>query len=786
MQSTFWGYRRENNRVGVRNHVIILPVDDLSNAAAEAVAHNIKGTIAIPHPYGRLQFGADLDLHFRTLIGAGSNPNVAAVVVIGIEDQWTKRWRMASLPPASRWRDSASSSTATTTRSCGRRKPLASTCSGQAKSTASNASSPSFGSRPNAANPTPLPDAAPIRRWATPSTSSTPPGCTLVFGETTELTGGEQIVAARCRDDKVRADFMRVFDRYQEVINRHKTSDLSDSQPTKGNIAGGLTTIEEKALGNIQKIGKKCVVDGVLDKAEMPSGPGLWFMDSSSAAAEMVTLCAASGYVVHFFPTGQGNVIGNPILPVIKICANPRTVRTMGEHVDVDTCGLLQRELTMSDAWRQAPRHDVPHRERQAHCRRSAGTPGVRHDALVRKRVRGICGRGEQGRRGPRVRHAPAAALPSPTPRTHRPRLDRRPPTAYTSRIIVARVRDCARDAHPRGVRMTKFSLRIVLLGALAFLSPAASAEMAEINVAQQYGIGYLSLMLMEEQKLIEKHAKAAGVDVKVNWAKFAGGNVMNDALLSNSLQFASGGVGPLITMWAKTKGNLDVKAVAALDSMPLYLNTRNPNVKTIKDFTEKDKIALPAVKVSVQAVTLQMAAEKLFGEGQQGKLDALTVSMSHPDAQTALLSGQSEVTAHFGSPPFQYQQLKRPGVHTVLSSTDVLGGPTTFNLVWTTAKFRSENPKLYAAFLKALEEATAQINKDKKAAAETYLRISKDKDTVADILAMLNDPAIVFTTAPQNIMAYANFMAKTGMIKVKPDSWKDLFFPDIHAAEGS
>jgi (2R)-sulfolactate sulfo-lyase subunit beta len=175
-------------------------------------------------------------------------------------------------------------------------------------------------------------------------------GCTLVFGETTELTGGEQLVAARCRDDKVRADFMRVFNRYQEVIERHKTSDLSDSQPTKGNIAGGLTTIEEKALGNIQKIGRQCIVDGVLDKAEMPTHAGLWFMDSSSAAAEMVTLCAAAGFVVHFFPTGQGNVIGNPILPVIKLCANPRTVRTMSEHIDLDTSGLLQREMTMAEA----------------------------------------------------------------------------------------------------------------------------------------------------------------------------------------------------------------------------------------------------------------------------------------------------------------------------------------------------------------------------------------------------------------------------------------------------
>ena len=189
---------------------------------------------------------------------------------------------------------------------------------------------------------------------------------------------------------------------------------------------------------------------------------------------------------------------------------------------------------------------------------------------------------------------------------------------------------------------MKKLRRLIALAVATVVLSPAASAELPEINIAQQYGIGYLSLMVMEEQKLIEKHAKAAGVDVKVNWAKFAGGNVMNDALLSGSLQIASGGVGPLITLWARTKGNLDVKAIAALDSMPLYLNTRNPNVKTVKDFTEKDKIALPAVKVSVQAVTLQMAAEKAFGEGQHGRLDALTVSMSHPDAQTALLSGQS------------------------------------------------------------------------------------------------------------------------------------------------
>jgi NitT/TauT family transport system substrate-binding protein len=321
----------------------------------------------------------------------------------------------------------------------------------------------------------------------------------------------------------------------------------------------------------------------------------------------------------------------------------------------------------------------------------------------------------------------------------------------------------------------------------LCVLAVQARAELTEIKVAQQYGIGYLPLMLMEEQKLIEKHARANGIpDLKVGWAKFAGGSVMNDALLSNSLQFASGGVGPLVTLWSRTKGNLDVKAVAAINSMPLFLNTRNPAVKTIKDFTDRDRIALPAVKVSIQAVTLQMAAEKAFGEGQQNKLDALTVTLSHPDAQVALLSGQSEITAHFGSPPFQYQQLKNPAIHTVLNSYDVLGGPATFNVVWTTSKFRAENPRIYGAFVKALDEATAQINADRKAAAETYLRLSKDKDTVQDILAMLNDPAIVFTTTPQNVMKYVDFMLKTGTIKTKPDSWKELFFPDVHALPGS
>lgn len=338
----------------------------------------------------------------------------------------------------------------------------------------------------------------------------------------------------------------------------------------------------------------------------------------------------------------------------------------------------------------------------------------------------------------------------------------------------------------PKGLAQRIAVISGIAVAAFTLCTPAARAELSEIKVAQQYGISYLPLMIMEEQKLIEKYAKASGIDVTVGWAKFAGGNVMNDALLSNSLQFASGGVAPFVTLWAKTRGSLDVKAVSAINSMPLYLNSRNPAVKTIKDFTENDKIALPAVKVSIQAVTLQMAAEKAFGEGQQNKLDPLTVTLSHPDAQAALLSGGSEISAHFSSPPFQYQQLKNPAIHNVLNSYDVLGGATTFNVVWTTSKFRTENPKLYDAFVKALDEATALINKDKKWAAESYLRMSKDKDSVQEITAMLNDPQIVYTTTPQNMMKYVNFMLKIGVIKSRPDSWKDMFFPNVYALPGS
>lgn len=350
MQTKFFGYRRENGRVGIRNHVVILPLDDLSNAACLAVENNVKGTLALPHHYGRLQFGADLDLHFRTLIGAGCNPNVAAVVVIGIEPVWTKRivdgiaktgkpvtgfsieknGDFSTIAAASRKAKEYMHQVSQYQRvECDVQELWVSCKCGESDTTSGLASNPTVG---NAFD----------KLWEK--------GATTLFGETTEITGGEHLVLERCANDEVRAQFKFFFDRYAKVVDDNKVDDLCDSQPTKGNIEGGLTTIEEKALGNVQKIGRKAPVVGCLEKAYSPTGPGLWFMDSSSAAAEMVTLAAAGGFVVHFFPTGQGNVIGNPILPVIKLSANPRTVRTMSEHIDVDVTGILQRELNLDGA----------------------------------------------------------------------------------------------------------------------------------------------------------------------------------------------------------------------------------------------------------------------------------------------------------------------------------------------------------------------------------------------------------------------------------------------------
>jgi (2R)-sulfolactate sulfo-lyase subunit beta len=348
----FMGWRRENGRVGVRNHVLILPLDDLSNAACEAVANNIKGTLAIPHAYGRLQFGEDLETFFRTIIGTGANPNVAAVVVIGIEDSWTQRvvdgikktgkpvigfgielhGDINTIANASRAaKDYLQWASELKREQCDISDLWVSTKCGESDTTTGLASCPTVGNMYD---------------------KLIPKGITGIFGETSEITGAEHLAKARAASPEIGEKWMKTWQAYEdEVIQAHKTDDLSDSQPTKGNIAGGLTTIEEKALGNLEKIGRTCKYIDVLEPAEAPAkGPGLYYMDTSSAAAECLTLMAAAGYVVHTFPTGQGNIIGNPILPVIKITGNPRTVRTMSEHVDLDVSGILRRELTIPDA----------------------------------------------------------------------------------------------------------------------------------------------------------------------------------------------------------------------------------------------------------------------------------------------------------------------------------------------------------------------------------------------------------------------------------------------------
>jgi (2R)-sulfolactate sulfo-lyase subunit beta len=349
---SFMGWRRENGRIGVRNHVVILPLDDLSNASSEAVANTVKGTLALPHAYGRLQFGADLDLFFRTLIGTGCNPNVAAVVVIGIEDGWTKRvvdgiaktgkpaagfgieghGDIATIAKASyKAKEFLQWASELPREECGIEELWVSTKCGESDTTTGLASCPTVGNMYD---------------------KLIPKGIYGCFGETSEITGAEHIAKARAVNAKIGEKWMKVFQAYQdEVIEAHRVDNLMDSQPTKGNIAGGLTTIEEKALGNLEKIGRKCKYIEVLEPAETPAaGPGLYYMDTSSAAAECVTLMAAAGYAVHTFPTGQGNIIGNPIVPVIKISGNPKTVRTMAEHIDLDVSGILRRELTLDGA----------------------------------------------------------------------------------------------------------------------------------------------------------------------------------------------------------------------------------------------------------------------------------------------------------------------------------------------------------------------------------------------------------------------------------------------------
>ena len=334
---------------------------------------------------------------------------------------------------------------------------------------------------------------------------------------------------------------------------------------------------------------------------------------------------------------------------------------------------------------------------------------------------------------------------------------------------------------------LTSFTV-LSLLGISLSITPLqARAEMSELTVERAFGIAYLPLMLMERDKLVEKHARAAGIpDLKITWVTFGSGSALNDALLSGSLQIAVGGTPSLITLWSKTRGGMGVRGIASMSAIPMYLNSSNPAVKTIADFTEKDKIALPGVKISVHAVTLEMAAAKMWGPANYAKLDPQTVTLSHPEGMAAMLSGISEITAHFTSPPYQNEELKKPGIHRVLSSYDVLGGQHSFSVAWTTAKFHDQNPKLYKAFLDALQESIAMIANDKQDAARGYLQISKDKISQAEVVQLLDEPDIAFTTTPQRTMQYADFMYSVHTIPLKPNSWKDLFFPEIQGAPGS
>jgi len=320
----------------------------------------------------------------------------------------------------------------------------------------------------------------------------------------------------------------------------------------------------------------------------------------------------------------------------------------------------------------------------------------------------------------------------------------------------------------------------------LAVLTPAA-AESPEVNVAQQYGVSFLPLMVMERDKLVEKHAKAAGLgDVKLNWVKVAGPSVMNDGVISGALQFIAVGAPSLITLWDKTKDSVGVKGVSAMTTYPLYLNVRNPNVKSIRDFSDKDKIAVPSIKVSTQAILLQMEAAKAFGDANYARLDPLTVGLSHPDGLLAITNSTGGVDAHFTSSPFHEQEMKIPGIRLLMTSYDILGGPATAVVIAASTRYREANPKTYKAFLGALTEAIDTINKDKRAAAKVYLEQAKDtKDSVDDIYAMINAPDYAYTLTPQKVYKTAEFMSKIGTIKSKPASWKDLFFPEIHGLAG-
>lgn len=326
-----------------------------------------------------------------------------------------------------------------------------------------------------------------------------------------------------------------------------------------------------------------------------------------------------------------------------------------------------------------------------------------------------------------------------------------------------------------------------LLAGAVMLSAPAwAQNEVSELRMMSQYGIGYMQLTVMKAENLIEKHLARAGLpNTKVTWATLGAGAAANDALLSGSLHFAAGGTGPAFILWDRTRGNVDVRGVAALSSMPNLLVTRNPDIKSIRDFTERDRIAMAGAGSSVQTIYLQMAVAKEFGVENFRRLNPLMVNLPHPEGLRAMLSGQGQVQSQFTSPPFQNQALEA-GARVVLNSYDIMGGPNTFLMVWTTRKFRDENPRTYKAVLDALREATEFINANKRRAAEMYVAEGGGKESVDRILALMSDPQVRYTLAPERVLAFAQFMHQIGTLKNRPSSWQDLFFPDIHDLPGS
>ncbi len=324
-----------------------------------------------------------------------------------------------------------------------------------------------------------------------------------------------------------------------------------------------------------------------------------------------------------------------------------------------------------------------------------------------------------------------------------------------------------------------------VLTAGLA-LSGAAHAE-GRLRIAEQFGVVYLLLNVARDQQLIEKHGKQQGVDIKVEWTQLSGGAAVNDALLSGSIDIAGAGVGPLLTLWDRTRGRQNVKGVASLGNYPYYLVSNNPKVKSIADFTEKDRIALPAVGVSVQSRVLQLAAARQWGDKEFNRLDKWTVAVPHPDAAAAVIAGGTEITAHFGNPPFQEQELAgNPNAHIVLNSYDVLGGPSSATVLYATEKFRNDNPKTYRAFVDALAEAAQFASKNPEAAADLYIRVNQAKIDRTLLVKVLKNPQVQFKVAPQNTYPLAEFMHRVGAIKNQPKSWQDYFFQDPVTAQGS